>query len=657
MTQAVAKITVKAGAVPSLRRDLSLGLTLIKSAASADEPMNRYIEAHAAADGVDIGDDIFSDEALQQIADALLVESTVLWMHDISVPVGTIVDAKVVEDNGRKKVWVKVKLIYGVEVPIGPDGAAKLYDLWLLISQGHIRKMSVRYKVADGGEYLDTDGHRHITALEAVVEASFVSVGMNQGADVVNFYEAKWAKDTKTEMKRVGIEFGSAALGNLTEHAEGRMFSTLLDFKDIDEELVGVYAKSLAGKPIFRPGQQKPIGKVLTADVETGHVILVGVVSPDEIGKTEMKRVSVNTIAEKTAEGVIARLSDSIITFTEKKDAGTEADATDEIKAEATKAATESLAAQINEKLAALKAAEGDAKKPLRAEVADLYEQFVSVTGTSPAHPLSAGFEGTFPPVVEVPPVAAETPPDVPAVAAATETAPVAVEAPAIVTPEVPVVTPPVEEEKSAAAALATKTEKKSMGDYYMASAWSLVESVDCFAEYAEVDQPTKDAFAAAADMMRTALGKPSAMLEEKSAKRALARTETKAAGKQPVSDPSAALKALEAKAASAIAQAEAAAKSATASAAAINARAGKLEGEVKSALLRAVSAEKEAAKASLAAATNKAALLTYQKRIEAYDAKTPGPQGGGTPPPAPEPHMPFAHSKILPALWDREQA
>lgn len=362
-----------------------------------------YVRAKAAARTPDLKLDVFEQKAMESLAEAFsTTRKTVLWNHDLKVPVGSVVEAKT-SGEAADYLDVLIRVEPGARIPVGET--KDTLSLEEMIKNGTAAALSVRYKALD--EFTDTKGLRHLKDVEGV-ELSFVSVGMNGDATVVEWFEAKSVAG-QSEALPLGVllllsdELTEPVLTSGSEAARIARFEA----KDIDPELGAEFAADLVRKPVVLEG---PEGEVIAT--VTGAKCVDGVLEMHLCGQPEelsgVQQIHVKTAA-RTSRGEILALGPGLVLGSKSVDPGDDE-------------SPEKLAARI-EGLRLELGAEG-LKPPRRGElvahVTELYEAYCASTGTKPPHPLTKGVEGAFPfaqapasdaPPAQDPPPAATEPP------------------------------------------------------------------------------------------------------------------------------------------------------------------------------------------------------------------------------------------------------
>ena len=97
-------------------------LDIVKSDDSNEE--NWYVEGFCGTTDFDLQSDIITEDAFKTAENDLIENSTVLFNHDVNMPIGKVVEARAEE----KGLWVKILL--SKTVP----------DIWKKVQEGIISK-------------------------------------------------------------------------------------------------------------------------------------------------------------------------------------------------------------------------------------------------------------------------------------------------------------------------------------------------------------------------------------------------------------------------------------------------------------------------------------------------------------------------------------
>jgi len=141
------------------------------------------VEGYAATDHIDSEDDRIDAAALVDGATSLEKYTTVLFNHDKDRPIGSILEAGVLdideEDSGR--LYIKVRI------------SKTEPKLWEQIKDGTLNKFSVRGRILQVGEEFSDKLGRPIRVIKSLVlfECSLVSVPANLNAQTLRWYVAK----------------------------------------------------------------------------------------------------------------------------------------------------------------------------------------------------------------------------------------------------------------------------------------------------------------------------------------------------------------------------------------------------------------------------------------------------------------------------------
>jgi HK97 family phage prohead protease len=156
---------------------LSFPLEVIKVDNGEGEEGNWYIEGYISTDDPDLENDIITIEAMKDALKNLDDNKTILYMHDTSYPIGSIVDKKV----DKEGLWVKV--LISKTVP----------EIWQKIKEGVLNKFSIRARVLEFTEKFDSTINKVLRVITKmyIIEASLVSVGANPKARSLKWYVSK----------------------------------------------------------------------------------------------------------------------------------------------------------------------------------------------------------------------------------------------------------------------------------------------------------------------------------------------------------------------------------------------------------------------------------------------------------------------------------
>jgi HK97 family phage prohead protease len=148
-----------------------------------------HVTGYAATTDFDLQEDIISHEAMQESADDLLHNSTMLFNHDDSVPIGKIV---------KQQLDQKGILIDAIidKTAVVPKTGAKVVDM---IKQGILNKFSIRAKVLEAKQEFvaELDTVANVIKRMLLIECSLVSIPANPEAKAMNYYIGKALKESK----------------------------------------------------------------------------------------------------------------------------------------------------------------------------------------------------------------------------------------------------------------------------------------------------------------------------------------------------------------------------------------------------------------------------------------------------------------------------
>ena len=184
-------------------------LDIVKSDDSNEE--NWYVEGFCGTTDFDLQSDIITEDAFKTAENDLIENSTVLFNHDVNMPIGKVVEARAEE----KGLWVKILL--SKTVP----------DIWKKVQEGIISKFSIRGQVIDAvKKYVKELGKiANIINEMTLLECSLVSLPANAKARTTNWYIGKALKEffkqggeiPKMEFKDIGEVF--EVFGGMIEKA------------------------------------------------------------------------------------------------------------------------------------------------------------------------------------------------------------------------------------------------------------------------------------------------------------------------------------------------------------------------------------------------------------------------------------------------------
>lgn len=144
----------------------------------AEEKDGKWIiEGLAATTDFDFQDDVISQKAIDESAKDLLMNSTVLYNHDMKTPIGKVLDSKAQKGG----LWVKVFI------------SKTAPEIWLQIKEGVINKFSIRGKIEEAKKKWIEKLERWVQVIlkMQLVEVSLVTVPANPKAKALRWYIQK----------------------------------------------------------------------------------------------------------------------------------------------------------------------------------------------------------------------------------------------------------------------------------------------------------------------------------------------------------------------------------------------------------------------------------------------------------------------------------
>jgi HK97 family phage prohead protease len=140
-----------------------------------------FVEGYASTSDVDLVDDIISPLALQNAADDLLNNSTVLFNHNVDQAIGKVVQSEA--KDGK----LKIKALISQTVP----------TYWKQIQEGVLNKFSIRGQVIEAIREVSSTLGRAVRVIQAMklLEVSLVNLPANPEARVVSWYVSKSLND------------------------------------------------------------------------------------------------------------------------------------------------------------------------------------------------------------------------------------------------------------------------------------------------------------------------------------------------------------------------------------------------------------------------------------------------------------------------------
>ena len=206
-------------------------IDIIKSETIDEDADNWYVEGFCGTTDFDLQSDIITEDAFKNAESDLLENNTVLFNHDVNMPIGKVVETRA-EENG---LWVKILL--SKTVP----------DIWKKVQEGIISKFSIRGQITDAiKKYVKELGKiANIISGMSLLECSLVALPANPKARTTAWYIGKAISQfikqggEIPEMKIEKLEDVYGILKSIAVNSEEDIKTTLSDIesflKDTDK--------------------------------------------------------------------------------------------------------------------------------------------------------------------------------------------------------------------------------------------------------------------------------------------------------------------------------------------------------------------------------------------------------------------------------------
>ena len=164
-------------------KEIPFEAELIIEKAEVDEKGQFHIIGRAATKDLDLQGDVISMEAMEASAGDLLENSTVLFNHMDSAPIGKVVKQSMDSEG------TVVDVIIDKDAVV-PDTGSNIISL---VKQGILNKFSIRAKILDMGREYVEDIQRTVNVIRRMLlmEVSLVSVPANPQAKALEWYISK----------------------------------------------------------------------------------------------------------------------------------------------------------------------------------------------------------------------------------------------------------------------------------------------------------------------------------------------------------------------------------------------------------------------------------------------------------------------------------
>lgn len=152
-------------------------ISIVKS--YQDGEQKRYVEGWCATTDLDLVGDVITDEAFTASEKDLETNSTVLYNHDLNMPIGKVESSTF----DKKGLYLKVLISSSKDVD----------SIWKKVTEGVINKFSIRLRVLDATKEFVAAVKREVNFIKKMLllEASLVTVPANPEAKCVAFYLSK----------------------------------------------------------------------------------------------------------------------------------------------------------------------------------------------------------------------------------------------------------------------------------------------------------------------------------------------------------------------------------------------------------------------------------------------------------------------------------
>lgn len=152
-------------------------ISIVKSYQEGED--KRYVEGWCATTDLDLVGDVITDEAFKSSEKDLETNSTVLYNHDLNMPIGKVESSTF----DKKGLYLKVLISSSKDVDA----------IWKKVTEGVINKFSIRLRVLDATKEFVAAVKREVNFIKKMLllEASLVTVPANPEAKCVAFYLSK----------------------------------------------------------------------------------------------------------------------------------------------------------------------------------------------------------------------------------------------------------------------------------------------------------------------------------------------------------------------------------------------------------------------------------------------------------------------------------
>ena len=144
---------------------------VVKSTITDDE--QRIIEGFATVQVIDRDSEILDVDSIAKSFEQFMKNPVLLLHHDLTKPVGRVLDYEIRMKNGAKGIWIRAQIAKGTK---------EADETWSLVKQGIIKAFSIRGRIGTAKTAKQNGKRIRIAEITDLLEVSLVSVPANPEA-------------------------------------------------------------------------------------------------------------------------------------------------------------------------------------------------------------------------------------------------------------------------------------------------------------------------------------------------------------------------------------------------------------------------------------------------------------------------------------------